>query len=291
MHRSVLLSGSLLVAALGLLVAQALPAPTSAPPASAQTAQPKPAPTEDRVGFPEGYESWPLLYVYDRPDNRSVRLIYGNTQAAAANPAAPPNEVFPYGSILVMETWRAKLDAAGQPELDEHGRFQKDTLTGIFVERKEPSFGEAYQVARAGEWEWVAFRPDRTYQTAPNQSAACALCHQDAGATRDWVMRANLYFYGLSGAVPTAPDHVATSGRIPIQSYVYLPGAATVPVGTTVTWGNDDPIAHTVTWADRTVDSGRMGPGATFSHTFNQPGVYEYFCTLHQNMKGTVTVQ
>ncbi len=87
--------------------------------AHAQTAaQPKPAPSEDRVGFPEGYEQWPQLYVFDRPDNRQVRVIYGNAEAAAGNPSAPPNQVFPYGSIMVMETWRAKLDANGNPELD-----------------------------------------------------------------------------------------------------------------------------------------------------------------------------
>ncbi|MFN0072924.1 MAG: cytochrome P460 family protein [Chloroflexota bacterium] len=291
MHRPILFSSALLGLAMGTLVIAVVNSPLHAPTTSAQTAPSKPAPSEDRVGFPDGYESWPLLYVFDRPDNKSVRLVYGNTQAASANPSAPPNEVFAYGSILVMESWRARVDANGAVELDHNGRFQKGVLTGIFVERKEPGFGEAYQVARAGEWEWVAYRPDRTYLNAPAQTTACAVCHQDAGATRDWVMRANLYFSGLSGAVPTMVDSVATSGRIPIQSYTFLPPSAIVPTGTTVTWGNDDPIAHTVTWADRAVDSGRMGPGSTFSYTFSQPGTYEYFCALHQNMKGTVIVQ
>jgi plastocyanin len=293
MRPSILRITMLSVLASAVLVPVTLSRLISPPPlAQAQsTAQAKPAPSEDRVGYPEGYESWQQLFVFDRPDNRSVRVIYGNAEAAAANPAAPPNQVFPYGSILVMETWRAKMDANGSPELDANGRFQRDQLTNIFVERKEPGFGEAYQVARAGEWEWVAFRPDRSYSTTPQDSHPCALCHQDAGATRDWVMRANLYFAGMSGAVPFAGIGAAAVGRLSIDSYTFLPGTATVPLGTTVTWGNEDPIAHTVTADDRSFDSGRLGPGQTFSFTFSQPGTIEYLCTLHQNMKARLIVE
>lgn len=294
MNWAPMLSGVVLgVATAGpVLLGLTPPTLTDALPASAQVQpQPKPAPTEDRVGYPEGYESWQQLYVFDRPDNRTVRIIYGNAEAASANPTAGPNQVFPYESILVMESWRAKQDANGNPELDANGRFQKDQLTGIFVQRKGHGFGEAYQVARAGEWEWVAFRPDKTYATAPQDSNGCALCHQDAGATKDWVMRANLYFYGLSGAIPTANSAMAQAGRLAIDSYTFLPDRATVPVGTTLTWGNDDPIAHTVTAAEGSFDSGRLGPGGTFSHTFVQPGTFEYTCALHQNMRARLIVE
>jgi Cytochrome P460 len=74
--------------------------------------------------------------VLDRSDNKQVRVIYVND--AAANGAF---NNFPYGSILVMETYRAKEDESGAVVLDENGRFQRDTLTGIFVMRKEPGFG------------------------------------------------------------------------------------------------------------------------------------------------------
>src|SRR5258708_12847556 len=41
-----------------------------------------PAPTVDRIGFPTGYQNWQVLYVFDRPDNKSVRTIYGNSIGA-----------------------------------------------------------------------------------------------------------------------------------------------------------------------------------------------------------------
>src|SRR5262249_56792949 len=105
-------------------------------------------------------------------------------------------------------------DAQGSPVLDANGRYQKDRLTGIFVQRKEPGFGEAYQDARAGEWEWVAYHPDRTYLTLPQNSANCAACHlQQARAPRDFVFRADLFFAKNSGALPKGI----------IQSYSFVP--------------------------------------------------------------------
>ncbi len=58
-----------------------------------------------------------------------------------------------------METWRAKEDDQGNVILDDNGRYQRDSLTGVFVMRKEPGFGAAYEMNRTGEWEYVAFRP------------------------------------------------------------------------------------------------------------------------------------
>ncbi len=64
----------------------------------------------------------------------------------------------------------------------------------------------------------------------------------------------------------------------------------TVPVGTTVTWTNEDSTAHTVTATDNSFDSGSINPGATFSYTFTKAGTFNYGCTFHPNMKSTVTV-
>lgn len=190
-----------------------------------------------------------------------------------------------------METYRAVEDQDGNPVLDDAGRYQRDVLTGIFVMRKEPGFGRAYEFNRSGEWEYVAYRPDKTYLATAANSAACAACHTDAGGTRDWVFRANLFFDQASGAVPSAPRGLAALGRIPIQQYAFLPPNVTVRRGASVTWSNEDEAVHTVTAADNSWDSGRLAIGATFSQTFDTPGAYEYACSIHPAMKGTVTVQ
>jgi plastocyanin len=261
-------------------------APLGQQPPAGPTPTPRPAPAEDRVGFPEGYQStYQTFFVMDRPDNKQVRVIYANDRAAAAHPGD-----FPYGSILVMETWRAVEDDAGDVVLDEDGRYQRDSLTGVFVMRKEPGFGAAYEMNRTGEWEYVAFRPDKTYATTAANSAPCAVCHTDAGGTRDWVYRANLFFDQASGAVPTAPPGLAAAGRVVMQQYSFLPTEITVPAGTTLTWSNEDEAVHTVTAADKSWDSGRVPIGGTFSQTFASPGTYDFVCSIHPAMKGSIMV-
>jgi nitrite reductase (NO-forming) len=64
-----------------------------------------------------------------------------------------------------------------------------------------------------------------------------------------------------------------------------------VPIGTTVTWTNQDPgVMHTVTAADGSFDSGFLETGETFSYTFNEPGEFEYYCTPHPWMRARVSV-
>jgi nitrite reductase (NO-forming) len=71
----------------------------------------------------------------------------------------------------------------------------------------------------------------------------------------------------------------------------YSPNVLMVALGTTVTWTNNDPgMPHTVTAVDGSFDSGVMQTGATFSYTFDQPGDFEYLCTLHPWMRAKVSV-
>jgi plastocyanin len=71
----------------------------------------------------------------------------------------------------------------------------------------------------------------------------------------------------------------------------YSPSPFTVKVGTTVTWVNKDGTTHTVTsQGSNLFDSGNVPPGGTFKFTFTQAGTYQYYCTIHPFMKGTVVV-
>ena len=59
-----------------------------------------------------------------------------------------------------------------------------------------------------------------------------------------------------------------------------------VAVGTTVEWQNLGRNKHTVTADDGSFDSGNMEPGSEFSWTFDQPGVYRYYCVYHGSRGG-----
>ncbi len=76
---------------------------------------------------------------------------------------------------------------------------------------------------------------------------------------------------------------------VTIKSFSFNPGSITVPVGSTITWTNQDAVAHTVTGAG--FDSGPMAQNATFSHTFTTRGTFGYHCIFHSSMVALVTVQ
>jgi plastocyanin len=81
---------------------------------------------------------------------------------------------------------------------------------------------------------------------------------------------------------------------VTIAGFAYQPQDLTVAVGTTVTWTNTDTVAHTVTWDDKSVDSGLFEQGQTFSYTFTTPGTFGYYCIPHgapgSGMHGSVAV-
>ena len=75
-----------------------------------------------------------------------------------------------------------------------------------------------------------------------------------------------------------------------MKNFSFSPGNLTVQPGTKVTWKFEDDTAHNVTSDDKTFSSKTMQTGS-YSYTFNAAGKYSYFCSIHQYMKGTVTVQ
>jgi plastocyanin len=263
--------------------------PTAATPASAPaeptavpppTATPRPAPQVDRVGFPEGYQdSFKLIYVYDRTVSKQIRVACANSVAASVKPGEP----FPYGSVLLFESWRPKETATGDVVKDANGRLIREALTTIFVMRKEQGFGEAYKDLRNGEWEYVAYRPDKSVQTPPQLSFSCAGCHQAAGQDRDFVFRGNLMFNASHyGQTATPGDN-----EVVLDSIAFAPPARSVKVGTTVTWTNRDGVPHQIVASDKSFSSEAIKPGQSFSFTFNTAGAFDYLCTIHPDqMRG-----
>lgn len=88
------------------------------------------------------------------------------------------------------------------------------------------------------------------------------------------------------------PANAATMG-----DKAYSPNPVEVKVGGGVTWTNDDSQIHTATSgaagssdAGSVFDSGILSPGATFDFVFDKAGTYDYHCTMHPQMVGTVTV-
>lgn len=85
----------------------------------------------------------------------------------------------------------------------------------------------------------------------------------------------------------------ADTAAVLVQGFSFQPPAVSIVAGGSVTWTvGTDPEQHTVTPREQGAfeGSGQLFTGDTFTVTFDQPGVVEYFCSLHPNMVGTVEV-
>lgn len=75
----------------------------------------------------------------------------------------------------------------------------------------------------------------------------------------------------------------------------YMPGSIIINTGDKVSWINTDVEAHTVTSglasstdSGKQFNSGLLNANQTFEHTFDKPGTYIYYCTIHPIMTGLV---
>ena len=79
--------------------------------------------------------------------------------------------------------------------------------------------------------------------------------------------------------------------EVAIDNFAFRPSTLTVAPGTRVTWTNRDEEPHLV--VSRTAGLFKSPPldtNDTFSFVFADKGSYEYFCTLHPHMIGTIVV-
>ena len=111
---------------------------------------------------------------------------------------------------------------------------------------------------------------------------------------------------GGSGSPPSAPSTTPPANTPPpggggatatiaipssdgYGNSTFAPGNLAVAPGTSVTWSNQDTVTHTS--ASGSLWSATMPPGESFTRTFSERGTFNYRCTIHTGMSGTITVQ
>ena len=95
----------------------------------------------------------------------------------------------------------------------------------------------------------------------------------------------------LAGPGRAADEPAAKPAEIKIDNFSFVPDVLTIAPGTTVTWVNADDVPHVVRTEDKTIKSPPLDTDDKFSYTFEKPGTYSYFCSLHPKMVGKVVVQ
>jgi len=99
-----------------------------------------------------------------------------------------------------------------------------------------------------------------------------------------------------SSSAPAATTTTSATVSIPsgarsLTTTAFGANPLVVTVGSTVTWTNNDSIAHDSVADAGMWNSGILGPGQSFPFKFTTAGTFTYKCTIHPNMVGTVTVQ
>lgn len=90
----------------------------------------------------------------------------------------------------------------------------------------------------------------------------------------------------------SSSEQAQSTNKVSISNFAFSPANITVKKGTTVTWTNEDSIAHTVTETDNQTgpNSNDLAKGKSYTFTYNTAGTFKYHCTVHPEMVGTVTV-
>jgi plastocyanin len=91
----------------------------------------------------------------------------------------------------------------------------------------------------------------------------------------------------MSVSAPPAP---VSGDQVNIDGFAFVPATLTIKAGTTVVWTNRDEEPHTVAASDGSFHSPGLGTGATFSHAFPAAGTFNYVCSIHPMMHGSVVV-
>lgn len=115
-------------------------------------------------------------------------------------------------------------------------------------------------------------------------AATCALV-----ATAACSSAQNVPVQSASGSSDSPPATGPVAATVTLINTSFAPSVVAINAGQTVEWKWDDgQVPHNVTFD--TFHSSTKVAG-TYFHTFNTPGVYNYRCTIHINMVGTVVVR
>ncbi len=181
-----------------------------------------------------------------------------------------------YDEIRDAMAWRPPGGARGR-------RLPTSGLIVLIVLGVIVAFGFTSMALTYGPW--------RTPQSGtPSQDGGgwswqdCCVWGGGTGGMGGGMMGGNMREYGSSDVV--------------IANYAFTPAVLAVATGTTVIWVNMDHVMHTVSFgehgedhAEEAVDSGPLYHMDSWSHTFDEPGVYQYHCDPHPSMTGTVIVE
>jgi len=133
------------------------------------------------VTFPSDFRAtFTRYHVLNVPAARRVQYFYANPAALAAAREGKP---LPDGSVLLNESWSARLDADGKPVTGPDGFFVPDKVQGYGAMARAAGWGrDIPDMLRNEDWNYAVFSPTGERRTTVNQ-AECLACHKPLDKT------------------------------------------------------------------------------------------------------------
>jgi plastocyanin len=94
-----------------------------------------------------------------------------------------------------------------------------------------------------------------------------------------------------TAAAVTCAKSDVPGAAIAIKDFLFDPETIEIAVGEAVTFTNEDAAPHSAVMEDRSCSTANLLKGRSGGLIFHASGTYPYFCGLHPDMKGSITVQ
>ena len=95
---------------------------------------------------------------------------------------------------------------------------------------------------------------------------------------------------GLALTCALAAEKPAKAPSVHINGADYGPLPSGLKAGDTITWTNDDTVAHTVTARDHSFDL-HLNPGQSAKLTLQKDGTFPIYCIYHSTMRGVLVAK
>ena len=102
----------------------------------------------------------------------------------------------------------------------------------------------------------------------------------------------NVSLFAIGGEMKEAATTASKKNTIEIKDFAFNPQKIIVKSGEKITWINRDEEPHTVVSVGKKFQkSSGLDTDQEFSIIAGAPGTYEYFCSVHPKMTGTIVVE
>ena len=132
-----------------------------------------------RVKLPASLSGFVHYMTFNHKGRKQLRKVYANRIAIRA---AKAGDQLPDGSVIVVETFKAKLGADKKPIVGADGFYVLTGRAGFTAMERQAGWGDDFPASiRNGNWHYGVFKADRSAR--PNLSqASCLSCHKPFAA-------------------------------------------------------------------------------------------------------------